>query len=132
MRLKTAAEIAITGLVIRGIIGLYQWSRFVVDMDIPIVDLELDKVNERLAERAMALEATDAARQYLAEEGYDPDFGARPLRRLVTNLVEDKLSDVILSGQVKLGSTVRVDYDAESGELTFTEVQPEDPVGEPV
>jgi len=96
-----------------------------------IVDLEMKKVNERLAERAMSLTITDAARTYLAEKGYDPDYGARPLRRLITNLVEDKLSDVILAGNIKLGSTVRVDYDAEKEELTFTEVQPEEPVGEP-
>ncbi len=96
-----------------------------------IVDLEVLKVNERLAERGMMLELTEEARQHLSEEGYDPDFGARPLRRVVTNMVEDKLSDVILSGSVKLGSTVLVDYDAESGELSFTEVLPEDPVSEP-
>ncbi len=96
-----------------------------------IVDLEMKKVNERLAERAMSLTITDAARTYLADKGYDPDYGARPLRRLITNLVEDKLSDVILAGNIKLGSTVRVDYDAEKDELTFTEVQPEQPVSEP-
>jgi ATP-dependent Clp protease ATP-binding subunit ClpC len=94
-----------------------------------IVDLELAKVNDRLAERAMTLTATDAARNYLAEKGFDPDYGARPLRRLITNLVEDRLSDVILAGDIKLGSTVLVDYDAEKDELTFSEKQPE--IGEP-
>jgi ATP-dependent Clp protease ATP-binding subunit ClpC len=99
-----------------------------------IVDLEVKKVNDRLADRAMSLVLTDAARQYLAEKGYDPDYGARPLRRLITNLVEDRLSDVILSGKVKLGSTVQIDYDAEKDEITFSEKQPESPeapVGEP-
>jgi ATP-dependent Clp protease ATP-binding subunit ClpC len=96
-----------------------------------IVDLELKKVNERLAERAMSLLATEAAKKFLAEQGYDPDFGARPLRRVVTNMVEDKLSDVILAGQIKLGSTVLIDYDPETGEVTFNQAQPEDPVGEP-
>ena len=96
-----------------------------------IVDLEMKKVNSRLADRAMSLTITDAARSYLAEKGYDPDYGARPLRRLITNLVEDRLSDVILAGEIKLGSTVRVDYDPEKDELTFSEVQPEEPVGEP-
>ncbi len=96
-----------------------------------IVDLELEKVNERLADRAMALEVTEAARQYLADQGYDPDFGARPLRRVVTNLVEDRLSDVILAGEIKLGSTVKVDYDADEDKLTFTEVTPENTVSEP-
>jgi ATP-dependent Clp protease ATP-binding subunit ClpC len=94
-----------------------------------IVDLELHKVNDRLADRAMTLAATDAARSYLADKGFDPDYGARPLRRLITNLVEDRLSDVILAGDIKLGSTVLVDYDAERDELTFAEKQPE--VSEP-
>ncbi len=96
-----------------------------------IVDLELKKVNARLSERAISLKASEAARLYLADKGFDPDFGARPLRRLITNLVEDKLSDVILAGDVKLGSAVLVDYDAEKDEITFSETQPEDPVGEP-
>ena len=96
-----------------------------------IVDLELSKVNARLAERAMSLRVTEAARQYLAEQGYDPEFGARPLRRVVTNLVEDKLSDVILSGKVKVGSAIVVDYDAEEDALVFSEAEPEDAVGEP-
>ncbi len=90
-----------------------------------IVDLELRKVNERLAERAMSLTATEAARAYLAEEGYDADFGARPLRRLITNVVEDRLSDVILSGEIKLGSTVLIDYDPEKKEIVFSELRPE-------
>ncbi len=96
-----------------------------------IVELELQKVNDRLADRAMSLSATEAARQYLADQGYDPEFGARPLRRVITSLVEDKLSDVILAGKVKLGSSVLIDYDEEKDEITFTEIQPEEPVGEP-
>ena len=96
-----------------------------------IVDLELDKVNARLAERAMSLKVTEAARQHLAEQGYDPEFGARPLRRVVTNLVEDKLSDVILSGQIKVGNAILVDYDPEKDELTFSEMEPEEALGEP-
>jgi ATP-dependent Clp protease ATP-binding subunit ClpC len=99
-----------------------------------IVDLEVRKVNERLSDRAMSLVLTDVARKYLADKGYDADYGARPLRRLITNLVEDRLSDVILSGKIKLGSTVQIDYDAEKDEITFSEKQPESPeapVGEP-
>jgi ATP-dependent Clp protease ATP-binding subunit ClpA len=97
-----------------------------------IVELEIKKVNDRLAERAMTIRATEAAQRYLADQGYDPDFGARPLRRVVTSLVEDKLSDVILSGQIRLGSSVIIDYDAEKDEITFAE-EPvvEDPVSEP-
>jgi ATP-dependent Clp protease ATP-binding subunit ClpC len=96
-----------------------------------IVDLELKKVNDRLAERAMTLSITDAAKTHLADKGYDPDFGARPLRRVITNLVEDQLSDVILAGQIKLGSTVLVDYNAKDDKLTFSEEEPEAQYGEP-
>ncbi len=94
-----------------------------------IVDLEIKKVNDRLSDRAISLSASETARAHLAEKGYDPDFGARPLRRLITNLVEDRLSDVILAGDIKLGSTVLVDYSAEKDELVFSEVEPE-PYGE--
>ncbi len=96
-----------------------------------IVVLEIKKVNDRLAERAMTIHATEAAQHYLADQGYDPDFGARPLRRIVTSLVEDKLSDVILAGQIRLGSSVIIDYDAEKEEITFSEAPIEDPVSEP-
>lgn len=88
-----------------------------------IVDLELKKVNVRVAEHALTLELTDSAKQYLGEKGYDPEYGARPLRRVITNLVEDRLSDGILSGQFKLGSTIRVDF--KEGELTFETVHVE-------
>jgi len=97
-----------------------------------IVTLELNKVNERLADRAMTLHATEAATAYLAAQGYDPDYGARPRRRLITNLVEDRLSDAILSGSVKLGSSVIVDYDPEKGELVFNEEEPTPTLSEPV
>jgi ATP-dependent Clp protease ATP-binding subunit ClpC len=88
-----------------------------------IVDLELNKVRERLAEHALVLEMTDAAKQLLAEKGYDPEFGARPLRRVITNMVEDRLSDGILAGTFKLGSTIRID--AQDGELTFNPIENE-------
>jgi ATP-dependent Clp protease ATP-binding subunit ClpC len=86
-----------------------------------IVDLELDKVRERISEHALVLDVTDAAKALLGEKGYDPEFGARPLRRVITNMVEDRLSDGILAGTFKLGSTVHID--AENGELVMTEVQ---------
>jgi ATP-dependent Clp protease ATP-binding subunit ClpC len=73
-----------------------------------IVDLELDKVSERLLEHAISLDVTEEAREWLAERGYDPDYGARPLRRLIQNEVEDRLSDGILSGKFALGSVIRI------------------------
>lgn len=96
-----------------------------------IVDLELRKVNDRLADRAMSVRLTAAAKKHLADKGYDPDYGARPLRRLITNMVEDRLSDVILAGEVKLGSTVEIDYDPEADDLTFKEIEPSEPLSEP-
>jgi len=95
-----------------------------------IVDLRLDEVRQRVLEHAITLEATDAAKNFLAREGFDAEYGARPLRRVITNLVEDRLSDFILSGQYTLGGTVLIDYDEQAGELTFREVEPEN-AGEP-
>jgi ATP-dependent Clp protease ATP-binding subunit ClpC len=83
-----------------------------------IVDLELKKVRERLSEHALMLDMTREAKDFLAEKGYDPEYGARPLRRVITNLVEDKLSDGILSGTFKIGSTVHIDV--KDGEMVFT------------
>jgi ATP-dependent Clp protease ATP-binding subunit ClpC len=73
-----------------------------------IVSLELNKVRERLIEHAMTLEVTDEAIDWLAAEGYDAEYGARPLRRLIQNSVEDALSEGILAGKFQLASVVRV------------------------
>ncbi|HVO44265.1 MAG TPA: ATP-dependent Clp protease ATP-binding subunit [Aggregatilineales bacterium] len=94
-----------------------------------IVDLELDKVRERLSEHALVLDVTDAAKLLVGEKGYDPEFGARPLRRVITNMVEDRLSDGILAGTFKLGSTVHID--AQDGELVMTEIESENPAAHP-
>ncbi len=83
-----------------------------------IVELELNKVRARLLEHAITLESTEAARSWLADHGYDPEFGARPLRRLIQNEVEDVLSDGILSSRFPLASVVNVDVD-EEGNLTL-------------
>jgi ATP-dependent Clp protease ATP-binding subunit ClpC len=86
-----------------------------------IVDLELNKVRERLIEHAITLDVTDTARGWLADKGYDPEFGARPLRRLIQNEVEDALSDGILSGKFKLASIVKVDALGDELMLVATE-----------
>lgn len=83
-----------------------------------IVELELKKVSERVSEHALILTVTDAAKELLGTKGYDAEFGARPLRRVITNLVEDRLSDGILSGQFKIGATVKVD--AANNEIVMT------------
>ena len=92
-----------------------------------IVDLRLDEVRDRLLEHAIMLDVTPAAKAFLAREGYDPEYGARPLRRVITNMVEDKLSDRILGGEFSLGATVVVDFNEDSGELVFSELEPAEP-----
>jgi ATP-dependent Clp protease ATP-binding subunit ClpC len=78
-----------------------------------IVDLELAKVASRLAEQDLELEVTPAARESLAEKGYSPEYGARPLRRVIQNLVEDLLSDAVLRGDFQPGDTVQVDVEGD-------------------
>jgi ATP-dependent Clp protease ATP-binding subunit ClpC len=74
-----------------------------------IVDLELKRVYLQLTEHDIAMVLTPEAKLFLAEEGYDPDYGARPLRRVVMNHVEDKLSEGLLAGEFKPGDTVTAD-----------------------
>ncbi|MCA9938904.1 MAG: ATP-dependent Clp protease ATP-binding subunit [Anaerolineales bacterium] len=76
---------------------------------VQIVDIVVQEVNDRLAEHELTVETTEAARLWLGEKGYDPEFGARPLRRLVQREVEDRLSDAVLSGVFKEGDTILVD-----------------------
>jgi ATP-dependent Clp protease ATP-binding subunit ClpC len=76
-----------------------------------IVDLMMEQVRGELAEKSILLETTDAAKEYLAEKGYDPNFGARPLRRLIQDVIEDKLSEDLLSGRIGAGDTAVVDVE---------------------
>ncbi len=82
-----------------------------------IVGLLLAGVERRLAEARIALEVTDAARAFIAREGYDPTYGARPLRRAIQRLVENPLARRILAGEFRAGQTVRIDL--KDGELSF-------------
>jgi len=79
-----------------------------------IVELELDKVAQRLVEHEIKLTATPAALELLAEQGYDPDMGARPLRRVIQQKVEDPLSDALLSGDFQDRDAILVDVAEES------------------
>ncbi len=90
---------------------------------VKIVDLMLRDVSRRLGEMGLELEVTDRAKSKLAEEGNDPAFGARPLRRAVVRLIEDPLSEEYLKGRFKGGQKVRVDFEPEKG-FTFTEAGP--------
>ena len=74
-----------------------------------IVRIQLRNLEKRLAERRITLDVSDKAIKWLGDNGYDPVFGARPLKRLITSAVEDKIADLILSGRVGEGSTVYVD-----------------------
>jgi len=82
-----------------------------------IVDLQLALLEKRLAGRRIDIEVTDAARDWLADTGYDPAYGARPLRRLIQTAIGDPLARLLLSGEVVDGSTVLVDADSETGGL---------------
>lgn len=73
-----------------------------------IVDLEINKLRTRLIEHAITLDVSESGRLWLATEGYDAEYGARPLRRLIQNAVEDELSEGILSGKFPVASTVTV------------------------
>jgi ATP-dependent Clp protease ATP-binding subunit ClpC len=86
-----------------------------------IVDLLMVQVEERLQEHEIKLLITDAAKEVLAEEGYDPDFGARPLRRVIQHRIEDALSEGILAGQYAFGDTIQAD--AEDGKIIFRVIE---------
>ena len=79
-----------------------------------IVNLELAKVSERMAEHNITLTASDAALDYLSDEGYNPEMGARPLRRVIQDKVEDRLSDAVLSHDFSDGDSVLVDVNKNS------------------
>ncbi|WP_433465889.1 AAA family ATPase [Spirillospora sp. CA-128828] len=83
-----------------------------------IVDLQIDRLAERLAGRQLTLQVTPAAREWLALTGYDPLYGARPLRRLVQTAIGDQLARELLSGDVRDGDAVIVDLDEAADRLT--------------
>ena len=83
-----------------------------------ILDLFFAEIQEKVAEREMTLELTDAAKKHIAEVGFDPVFGARPLKRALYEIVEDRLADLILEEKAVEGS--RITFDAVDGEITVT------------
>ena len=90
------------------------------DEIVEIVDLMIAKVDERLKDRDMGLELRPAAKALLAQRGYDPVFGARPLRRTIQRSIEDMLSEKILFGELKAGQIVIVDVEGDGEEAQFT------------
>ena len=89
-----------------------------------IVILQMKEVQDRLNEYNITVELTDAARKWLATEGYDPAFGARPLRRAIQKHVESPLSVELLSGKFKDGATVQVDVDEKNNRIVFQTSEP--------
>jgi ATP-dependent Clp protease ATP-binding subunit ClpC len=89
------------------------------DHILEIVDLELKQVQSRVLEHGLVLQVTDEARRYLGLKGFDPKMGARPLRRLIQNEVEDRLSEELLSDHFKPGDIVEVDADAEGNVTVY-------------
>ena len=87
-----------------------------------IVDLQLDQLRDRLADRGLGLELTEAARAHLARTGYVPDFGARPLKRVLQKEVADPIALAILQGEYRSGDTVAVDASADGG-LVFSRTE---------
>ena len=94
-----------------------------------IVDLDVSKLNDRLFDRHMSLELTDAAKDLLAQKGFDPLLGARPLRRVIQRDIEDAISEKILLGELEDGQRVVVDAEGEGilGEFTFRGERFEEP-----
>jgi ATP-dependent Clp protease ATP-binding subunit ClpB len=91
-----------------------------------IVDIQLQKLEKRLADRRVKLVVTDAARKLLAERGWDPMYGARPLKRTIQRLVQDPLAMMLLEGKFGEGDTIEVNV--KDGELTFSRAQVAAPV----
>jgi ATP-dependent Clp protease ATP-binding subunit ClpB len=90
-----------------------------------IVELQLERLRARLAERGIRIELTDAAKLHLAEAGWDPTYGARPLKRAIQRFVENPLALRLLEGDFEEGDTVRVDV--EDGELGFAKAPAAEP-----
>jgi ATP-dependent Clp protease ATP-binding subunit ClpB len=90
-----------------------------------IVELQLTRLHERLAERGLSLELTDSAKGVVTEAGWDPTYGARPLKRALQRLVENPLALRLLEGDFEEGDTVRVE--ARNGELAFEKARAAEP-----
>ncbi|MGB1937211.1 MAG: ATP-dependent Clp protease ATP-binding subunit [Akkermansiaceae bacterium] len=89
-----------------------------------IVDLESKKLCDRLKEKEIILKLDKAAREFLMDKGYDPNYGARPMRRAVERYLEDPLAESLLRSDIKEGDTVKVSYKKDAEELTFKPVKP--------
>jgi ATP-dependent Clp protease ATP-binding subunit ClpB len=88
-----------------------------------IVTLQLAELNQRLSGRKLSLQLSDAAHEFLAERGYDPAYGARPLKRVIQRLIENPLAQALLAGEFKDGDIIAGDIDAAGAQLVFRAVE---------
>jgi ATP-dependent Clp protease ATP-binding subunit ClpC len=103
---------------------IIMFSPLTIEQMEEIVVLQMKEVQDRLNEYNITVQLTDAARKWLAKEGYDSAFGARPLRRAIQKYVESPLSVELLGGKFKDGATVNVDVDAENNKIVFQTSEP--------
>ena len=90
-----------------------------------IIDIELSKITSRLQEKGMTMELDQAAKDFLIEKGYNPDFGARPLRRALSSYIEDPLAESLLSGDYTSGDHITMTYKENDDHLFFSVTHPE-------
>ncbi|MCP4837396.1 MAG: AAA domain-containing protein, partial [Phycisphaera sp.] len=95
-----------------------------------IIEFELSKVRERLAVKGMTLDLDTAAKDFLIDKGYNPDFGARPLRRALSSYIEDPLAENLLSGEFKEGDDIKVTRKDDQDHLSFAASPSEDGGGD--
>ena len=96
------------------------FNSLTMDELVPIVSLELAKVNNRLADRSLSLTATEGAQAWLASRGYDPSYGARPLKRTIQREVETPIAKGILANKFQKGSTLLIDAKPGDPQLTIS------------
>lgn len=99
---------------------IIMFSPLTVEQVRDIVNLQMKEIHGRLKEHGLTVELSDAARDWIANEGFDASFGARPLRRALQKFIESPLSVSLLSGEFSNGDTVFVDLDTETGKIKFT------------
>ena len=84
-----------------------------------IINIELKGLFKRVHELGYEIEITDDAKEFVATKGYDVQFGARPLKRAIQNHIEDGLSELILSGEIKTGDTIKISKEKDNDKLKF-------------
>ena len=87
---------------------------------VTIIDLQLEKLRRQLAERKIEITLTEKAHELLFRDGYDPQFGARPLKRAIQRLIQDPLAMKLLDGEVVPGQSLTIDGDLKQGQMIFT------------